>query len=169
MTNASEPLDIRSCRGRCGATRLQWIATLLLISVGALALVGYWLGRSTLRGWTELARDLPDSITSYDAAVPLPTGSRVIFLGSPVAHLTAYRSFPRERALGGPLLIFEGEWQPGSMTDRVHADTTLIARMTGNRKPGTPVLIELLDEPPPEQNPRGLLRLRPFRRGYHIY
>jgi hypothetical protein len=162
MENASEPLEIRR-------VRLQWIAALLLITVGALTVVGYWLGGSTLRGWTELARDLPDSITSYDAAVALPARSRVIFHGSTVAHLTSYRSFPRERALGGPLLIFEGEWQPGSRTDQVHADTTLIARMTGNGRSGTPVLIELLDEPPPEQNPRGLLRLRPFRRGYHIY
>jgi hypothetical protein len=170
MTNPNlELADSTPHRSLRRGRRLRVIGGAAVGIAALMVLLGYWLGRSTVRGWRELAAAAADSLEVYDEPTRLPPGSRVTYQGFVVGHLTTLRRFPREQSLGGPLLLFDGNWEMGAIPDRVRADTSLIGIAIGDLGRGRPVTIDLLEQPPPSQQPRGLLRLRPFHGGYRVY
>jgi hypothetical protein len=149
-------------------SRLGWVAAAVLLAAGTLVWLGYWLGMSTARGWREVAGKVSDPARVHDRAITLPQGSRVTYRGATVARLTTYRRLPREESLGGPLLALDGDWETTEIATRVRADTTLVGEATGKLEQ-EPLVVELRAPPPPGHDPRGLLRLRPFHRGYRVY
>jgi hypothetical protein len=143
-------------------------AAKLVGGVLGLIVIGFLfsLGRSTVHGWKIVADSLPDRISMPQRQ--LPAGSRVIFDNSEVAQLTLQSTLPRQRDLGGELLVIEGNWNAEGHVGGVISDSTLIGIINTDAQTG---IVEIELEPPsaPRGPPVGLLRLHPFRHGYRLY
>ena len=146
------------------------ITAILAAAVVAALVFGYGWGASAARGWRELAGAAADSAARLDSAVSLPPGSEVIFEGKRVATLTGSRQLPREKSLGGTAWVIDGEWDASALASAARSDTTLIGVMSAAPGGSEAVEIELVQRrPPPNLQPRGILRLRPFQVGYQVY
>lgn len=146
------------------------ITVALLLTIVVIIGVGYYVGTSTVRGWSRMASGLGATADTPGGQRSLAPGSEVTYRGARVGILTSRRMLPRDVDLGGQLWLIEGVWDESSTASAAREDTSLVGVFSTPLRESGQVTIELVSAPSMRRTtPRGLLRLRPFRRGYRFY
>jgi hypothetical protein len=149
------------------AIEIAVVSGVITLVLGAAYL--FALGSSTLTGWRTAADSLSVILASTTTQRELPPGSRVFFENTEVAALTSEQTVPRQRELGGSLLIVNGNWSDPATSGKAISDSTLVGMMKRDSTTGL-VVIKLIPQADQTSEPTiGWLRLRPFQYAYRLY